>query len=94
MTATIKHTTTRYVDCNGRDREAVFVSTLAFERLTGRSYDGWVKDWDLLRSALRSSGAPDWAISNDAYVAPEGLYILRPDAIRVAGLLNADAGDA
>ena len=79
MTATIKYTTTRYVDCNGRDREAVFVSTRDFERLTGRPYDGWVEDWDLLRSALRGAGAPGWAIRNDAYVAPHGLYILRPE---------------
>ena len=84
MSTAIQYTITRYVDCDGRERDAVFVSTRDFERLTGRPYDGWVKDWDLLRAALRAAGAPGWAIRNDAYMTPHGLYILRPKEIACA----------
>ena len=79
MSTTIHYTITRYVDCDGRERDAVFVATRDFERLTGRIYDARDDDAAMLRSALQAAGAPEWVSSPEGYVTDLGFYILRPE---------------
>lgn len=68
---------TNFVDCEGREREAVCVAWPDVERVLGREYEGRDEDGSRLRSALSAAGAPDWVGSSDGYLTSRGWYLLR-----------------